>query len=53
MSREMTSSYGPAREGDIYRSSLSNEKAVKNLHWTPEVSLEEGLKRTYQYFVKK
>ena len=51
--KEITPSYGPAREGDIYRSSLSNEKAVKNLHWTPEVSLEEGLKRTYQYFVKK
>lgn len=51
--KEITPSYGPAREGDIYRSSLSNEKAVKNLHWIPEVSLEEGLKRTYQYFQKQ
>ena len=50
--KEITPSYGPAREGDIYRSSLSNEKAVKNLHWIPEVSLEEGLKRTYEYFRK-
>lgn len=51
--KEITPSYGSAREGDIYRSSLSNEKAMKNLHWTPEVSLEEGLKRTYQYFQKQ
>lgn len=51
--KEITPSYGPVREGDIYRSSLSNEKAVKNLHWIPEVSLEEGLKRTYQYFQKQ
>jgi len=51
--KQITPSYGPVREGDIYRSALSNEKAVKNLHWTPEVSLEEGLKRTYEYFVRE
>lgn len=51
--KQITPSYGPVREGDIYRSSLSNEKAVKNLHWIPEVSLEEGLKRTYEYFQKQ
>lgn len=51
--KEITPDYGPVREGDIYRSALSNEKAVKNLHWTPEVSLEEGLKRTYEYFQKQ
>lgn len=51
--KEIRPDYGPVREGDIYRSALSNEKAVKNLHWTPEVSLEEGLKRTYEYFVKE
>jgi UDP-glucose 4-epimerase len=51
--KEITPDYGPVREGDIYRSALSNEKAVKNLRWTPEVSLEEGLKRTYEYFVKE
>lgn len=42
--------YGSAREGDIIRSSLSNEKAKKNLLWAPNISLEEGLKRTYKYF---
>ena len=51
--KQITPSYGPTREGDIYRSSLANEKAVKNLHWIPEMPLEEGLKRTYEYFQKQ
>ena len=51
--KQITPSYGPTREGDIYRSSLTNEKAVKNLHWIPEMPLEEGLKRTYEYFQKQ
>lgn len=50
--KEIVPAYGTAREGDIMRSSLSNEKARKNLHWQPEVSLEEGLRRTYEYFQK-
>lgn len=44
--------YGSAREGDIIRSSLANKKAQDELHWTPEVSLKEGLTRTYEYFYK-
>lgn len=51
--KQITPSYGPTREGDIYRSALANEKAVKNLHWIPEMPLEEGLKRTYEYFQKQ
>lgn len=51
--KQITPSYGPTREGDIYRSFLANEKAVKNLHWIPEMPLEEGLKRTYEYFQKQ
>lgn len=50
--KEIIPEYGPHREGDIIRSSLSNQKARKNLQWEPEVSLEEGLKRTYEYFQK-
>lgn len=40
----------PAREGDIYRSMLANEKAKALMGWRPEVSLEEGLRRTVKYF---
>lgn len=37
------------REGDIYRSMLSNDKAVEKLGWTPKMTLTEGLSRTYMF----
>ena len=48
--RELHPAHEAAREGDIYRSMLANEKAKASLHWQPEVSLEEGLRRTVAYF---
>ena len=45
--------YEPSRKGDIYRSILSNEKAISKLDWKPQVSLKEGLIRTYKYFFDK
>lgn len=39
--------YKSVREGDIYRSSLCNQKAVENLHWSPQTLLRDGLARTY------
>ncbi len=39
-----------ARSGDIYQSVLANGRARRALGWQPEVSLEEGLRRTYRYF---
>lgn len=44
--------YGERREGDIYRSVLDNSKIVANLNWAPRINLQEGLKRTYDYFAK-
>lgn len=40
----------PARLGDVARSALSYAKAEKLLGWTPEVSLEEGVQTTVDYF---
>lgn len=48
--RELHPAHQAAREGDIYRSMLANKKAKASLHWQPEVSLEEGLRRTVAYF---
>ena len=42
--------YGPERPGDIYKSALDNGQAKQHLGWQPEVSLAEGLRRTYRYF---
>ena len=42
--------FGPVREGDIYRSMLSNQKAKEGLGWEPQVSLTDGLRRTMDYF---
>ena len=48
--RRIIPKYGPERPGDIYKSSLSNARAKRGLGWKPAVSLEEGLRRTYEYF---
>lgn len=43
--------YKEARQGDIYKSMLANGRARRSLDWAPAVSLHEGLRRTYDYFV--
>lgn len=35
---EIASKFGPAHEGEIYRSMLSNRKAKSGLNWAPQVS---------------
>lgn len=40
----------PARPGDVYQISLDCGKAERELGWTSQVGLEEGLRRTVQYF---
>ena len=49
--RKIIPKYAAERTGDIYKSMLSNGRARRGLAWKPEVSLEEGLRRTYEYFV--
>ena len=51
--RRIEPKYGPERAGDIYKSMLSNGRARRGLGWKPAVSLEDGLRRTYEYFVNK
>ena len=42
--------HGPAKEGEQKRSQLSYKMAKKVLGWQPKVSIEEGLKLTYNWF---
>ncbi|MDO4203968.1 MAG: NAD-dependent epimerase/dehydratase family protein [Selenomonadaceae bacterium] len=51
--KQLTVHYLPSREGDIRRSCLSNAKARQGLGWQPEVDIHEGLRRTYDYFVRQ
>jgi UDP-glucose 4-epimerase len=42
--------HGPRRRGDVYRIALDNSRARAQLGWGPQVSLEEGLSGTVDYF---
>ena len=40
----------PARLGDVMRSCLDPRKAEMVLGWHPQVRLDEGVRRTVEYF---
>jgi len=42
--------HGPAKEGEQKRSCLDFSKAKQELGWKPKYSLEEGLKKTVEWF---
>ncbi|MGH7764560.1 MAG: NAD-dependent epimerase/dehydratase family protein [Candidatus Dormibacteraceae bacterium] len=42
--------FGPARKGDVYRIALESSRAKEVLGWEPQVTLEEGLSLTVDYF---
>lgn len=46
-------SYGPARPGEQLRSVISPARAARELNWRPEVSLADGLARTYRFFQER
>ena len=42
--------YGPAKPGEVFRIYLDNSKAISALELSPNVSIEEGIKRTVEWF---
>ncbi len=44
---------GPFRKGDILANYLDIKKAKEILKWVPKISLIEGIKQTYNYFLKE
>lgn len=51
--RPFTVNYEAERAGDIKHSLLSIQKVHKDLNYTPQTALKDGLEKTYQYFIKK
>ena len=47
--REIDPEHGPERLGDLQRSVLDPSLAERDLGWRSEVSLEDGLRETWQY----
>lgn len=45
--------HGPPKAGEQLRSVVSAKKIERELGWRPEVGLDEGLRRTAEYFRKK
>jgi len=42
--------YGPFRAGDVTHACLSNEKIAVYFGWKPEITIDEGLKETVEFF---
>jgi UDP-glucose 4-epimerase len=42
--------YAPARVGDIVHSRLDNRAALTGLEWSPEYTLRDGLRETFDYY---
>jgi len=49
---EIPAIYGPPREGDVRDSQADTTAAVRDLGHAPEFSLEEGLRRTLEWYKK-
>ena len=47
---ELDAQFVPARPGELQRSVLDPSRAVDELGWRPEHSLEDGLRETYEFF---
>ena len=41
---------GPGRPGEVYQISLDSSRAAQELGWTPQVTLEDGLRKTVESF---
>ncbi len=53
LGKEIKKKFGPAKEGEQRRSCLDHGRAKEILGWTPDVFLEEGIKKTIDWAKNK
>lgn len=51
--KKMKIEYASERKGDIKHSTLDNRASIQELSWKPKYSFEDGLKKTYEYYLEK
>jgi len=44
--------YKPARDGEVYKTYCDISRASKTLGYSPEISLDEGLSKTWEWFLQ-
>jgi len=45
--------HGPPKAGEVFKIYLNTDKARRELGWVPSIPLDEGLRRTVEYFQTK
>jgi len=53
MKVEVRPEYQPARAGDVRDSQADSTQARRRLDWSPSVTLEDGLRRTVEWFLSR
>jgi UDP-glucose 4-epimerase len=51
--KKLKTSLAPSKPGEVLRSCLSNQRAQEILNWQPQVSFEDGIRKTYQWVAKQ
>lgn len=44
-------SFGPSRPGDLANTTVDNSRAARLLGWEPKVGIEDGMRRTFEWYV--
>ncbi len=45
-------SFGPSRPGDLKPQTVRNDKSLEVLQWKPEVDVQEGMRRSYEWYLQ-